>query len=56
MHLVGTLRELGVSEEIIHEVASAITPLAGQIVNTQTSHCDGIRTHRPVPQNAVMIV
>ncbi|MFL6306989.1 MAG: group 1 truncated hemoglobin [Candidatus Sulfotelmatobacter sp.] len=35
MHLVVTLRELGVSEEIIHEIANAITPLASQIVNTQ---------------------
>jgi hemoglobin len=35
MHLVGTLRDLGVSEEIIHEIVSAITPLASQIVNAQ---------------------
>ncbi len=33
-HLVETLRELGVSEELIGEVAAAVTPLAGQIVNT----------------------
>jgi hemoglobin len=35
-HLVETLRGLGVSEEIICEVASAVTPLASQIVNTDT--------------------
>jgi hemoglobin len=35
VHLVETLRELGVSEEVIHEVAEAVTPLANQIVNTQ---------------------
>ena len=35
MHLVGTLRELGVSEEIVHEVAVTVAPLASQIVNTQ---------------------
>jgi hemoglobin len=34
-HLVETLRELGVSEEIIGEVASAVIPLASQIVNTK---------------------
>jgi hemoglobin len=36
VHLIETLRELCVSEEIIGEVARAVTPLAGQIVNTQT--------------------
>ncbi len=33
-HLVETLRELGVGEEIIGEVVAAVTPLASQIVNT----------------------
>lgn len=34
IHLVETLRELNVSEEIVDEVASALTPLAPHIVNT----------------------
>ncbi len=34
VHLVETLRELGVSEEIIGAIAAALTPLSGQIVNT----------------------
>lgn len=34
-HLVETLRALGVTEEIIGEVAAAVTPLASQIVNTE---------------------
>lgn len=33
-HLVETLRELGASEEVVEEVVTALTPLAGQIVNT----------------------
>jgi hemoglobin len=33
-HLVETLRELGVPEDIIGEVAAAVTLLASQIVNT----------------------
>ena len=33
-HLVETLRELGVPEELIGEVADAVTPLAREIVNT----------------------
>ena len=33
-HLVETLRELGVSESIIQEVAAAVVPLSGQVVNT----------------------
>lgn len=33
-HLVETLHELGVSEEIIGEVVAAVAPLASQIVNT----------------------
>ena len=33
-HLVETLRELGVSEEIVGDVVAAVTPLASQIVNT----------------------
>jgi hemoglobin len=33
-HLVATLQELGVSEEIIAEVVAAVTPLAKEIVNT----------------------
>lgn len=32
--LVEALRELGVSESITSEVAAALTPLAGEIVNT----------------------
>jgi hemoglobin len=32
-HLVETLRELGVSEMLIGEVAEAVTPLASEIVN-----------------------
>jgi hemoglobin len=35
VHLIETLRELCVPEEIIGEVAQAVTPLASQIVNTQ---------------------
>lgn len=35
-HLVETLRELGVPEEIVGEIAAAVTPLSGQIVNTPT--------------------
>lgn len=34
VHLVETLRELGVTEDIVAEVVAAVTPLAGQIVNT----------------------
>ena len=34
VHLVETLRELGVSEEIIATVGGALTPLSGEIVNT----------------------
>jgi hemoglobin len=33
-HLVNTLRELGVSEDLIAEVAAAVTPLSTEIVNT----------------------
>ena len=33
-HLVETLHELGIAEETIGEVASAVIPLANQIVNT----------------------
>jgi hemoglobin len=36
VHLVETLRELGVPEDIIGEIAAAVTPLSGQIVNTPT--------------------
>ena len=36
VHLVETLRELGVPEDIVGEVATAITPLSSQIVNTPT--------------------
>jgi hemoglobin len=36
IHLVETLRELGVSAEIIAAVVSALTPLSAQIVNTST--------------------
>ncbi len=34
VHLVETLRELGVPEDIIGEIAAAVTPLSDQIVNT----------------------
>ena len=34
VHLVETLRELGVPEEIVGEIGAALTPLSGQIVNT----------------------
>ena len=33
-HLVETLRELGVTQQIINEVCSAVVPLASEIVNT----------------------
>jgi len=33
-HLVETLRELGITEEIIAAIAAAVTPLSQQIVNT----------------------
>jgi hemoglobin len=33
-HLVETLRELGVDESMVAEVAAAITPLASQVVNS----------------------
>jgi len=36
VHLVETLRELGVDEEIIGAVGAALTPLSEQIVNTPT--------------------
>ena len=36
VHLVETLRELGVPEEIVGQIAAAVTPLSGQIVNTPT--------------------
>lgn len=35
-HLLETLGELGVPENIIEAVGAALTPLAGQIVNTPT--------------------
>jgi hemoglobin len=34
VHLVETLRELGVSEEIVATIGSALTPLSREIVNT----------------------
>lgn len=34
VHLVETLRELGVPEEIVGQIAAAVTPLSNQIVNT----------------------
>jgi hemoglobin len=34
VHLVETLRELGVSEEIIAAIGAALTPLSEQVVNT----------------------
>jgi hemoglobin len=36
-HLVETLRSLGVGEDIINEVVAALTPLAADIVNTQSA-------------------
>jgi hemoglobin len=33
-HLVATLREFGVSEDLVAEVAAAVMPLSTQIVNT----------------------
>jgi hemoglobin len=36
VHLVGTLRELGVPEDIVGEVGAAITPLSSPVVNTPT--------------------
>lgn len=33
-HLLQTLRELGVADDLIDEVAAAVTPLSTQIVNT----------------------
>jgi hemoglobin len=36
VHLVETLRELGVPEDIVGEVATAITPLSSQVVNAPT--------------------
>lgn len=36
MHLIETLRDLSVPEDIITEVGSAIAPLASQVVNTPT--------------------
>ncbi len=33
-HLVETLQELGISNDLIAEVAAAVTPLSTQIVNT----------------------
>jgi hemoglobin len=37
VHLTETLRDLGVGEDIIAEVAAAVTPLASQIVNAPES-------------------
>jgi hemoglobin len=34
VHLVETLPELGVPEDLISEIAAAVTPLSSQIVNT----------------------
>ncbi len=34
-HLLETLRELGVKEDLIAQVAAAVTPLASEIVNTR---------------------
>lgn len=34
VHMVETLRELGVSEEIIASIAALLTPLSAQIVNS----------------------
>ncbi len=34
VHMVETLRVLGVPEDIVGKSAAAVTPLSGQIVNT----------------------
>ncbi len=36
VHLVETLRELDVPEDIVSQIAAAVTPLSAQIVNTPT--------------------
>jgi hemoglobin len=36
-HLVETLKNLGVGEDIINEVVAALTPLAADIVNTKAA-------------------
>jgi hemoglobin len=36
VHLVETLRELDVPEDIVGQIAAAVTPLSAQIVNTPT--------------------
>ncbi len=36
-HLVATLQSLSVSEDIVGEVVAALTPLAGEIVNTEAA-------------------
>lgn len=36
-HLVETLKSLGVTDSIIVEVVAALTPLAGEIVNTEAA-------------------
>jgi hemoglobin len=33
-HLVGTLRTLGIDDDIVAQVAGAVTPLSDQVVNT----------------------
>jgi hemoglobin len=33
-HLVETLRELGVAEDVVQDVVAAVAPLAAQVVNT----------------------
>lgn len=40
VHLLETLCELGVSEEIIAAVAAAVTPLSAEIVNTSGRHSE----------------
>jgi truncated hemoglobin YjbI len=37
-HLAETLRELGVSEDLVAEAAKTVTPLAAQIVNNGAAH------------------
>lgn len=36
-HLIATLQALGVGQELIDEVIAAISPLAGDIINTPTA-------------------
>jgi hemoglobin len=41
VHLVETLREFGVSEEIIASIAAAVAPLSAEIVSTPNQQIFG---------------